>query len=258
MPNGEAWPPPSEGNPGDSSAVSPAGPPPIPAGPPPNPPGPPLTPVPPAPSPPPSIPAAAPQWPRSTSGYPVDVGVAVPDRIARWRPIVQWILAFPLFIVAYVLGLVAYVCAILGWFVALFTGRLPDGLGTLIAGYFRYYWRALSYSWFLRDRYPPFGLAMGYEDPGGDAAWFDVQRPEGLSRLAVLFRIILVIPQLIVLTFLGLVLYVVGIIAFFVVIFTARWPAGLRDFVIGVNRWLLRVDAWFYLLADPYPPFSLH
>jgi hypothetical protein len=46
--------------------------------------------------------------------------------------------------------------------------------------------------------------------------------------------------------------------AFFVVLFTGRWPAGLRDFVVGANRWIFRVDAWFYLLADPYPPFSLN
>ncbi|HXW78003.1 MAG TPA: DUF4389 domain-containing protein [Acidimicrobiales bacterium] len=249
MSSGEAWPPPSEGDPGDANAGPPPGPPPTPAQPPP------MYAPPPAPAP---VPVGAPQWPRSGSGYPVDVGVAVPDRIARWRPIVQWILAFPLFIVAYVLGIVAEVCAIIGWFVALFTGRLPEGLGSLIAGYFRYYWRAVSYSWFLRDKYPPFGLAMGYQDPGGDAAWFDVQRPERLSRLAVLFRIILVIPQLIVLFFLGIVLYIAGIIAFFVVLFTARWPSGLKDFVIGVNRWYLRVDAWFYLLADAYPPFSLN
>jgi hypothetical protein len=241
MSNGEAWPPPTEANPGGTSTGPPAGPG---TGPPSSASGP--------------LPAVTPSWPRSTSGYPVDVGVAVPDRIARWRPLVHWILVIPLFIVAAVLAIAAELCAFLGWFVVLFTGRLPDGLGTLIAGYFRYYWRALSYNWFLRDKYPPFGLAMGYQDPGGDAAWFDVQRPERLSRLAVLFRIILVIPQLIVLIFLGIALYVVGIIAFFAVIFTARWPTGLRDFVIGVNRWILRVDAWFYLLADPYPPFSLN
>jgi Domain of unknown function (DUF4389) len=242
MSNGEAWPPPSGANPGGPSA----GPPPTPAAPP----GPASS----APSP---VPAVTPQWPRSLSRYPIDLGLSVPDRIARWRPLVQWILAIPLFIVVYVLAIVAEVCAFLGWFVALFTGRLPDGLGTLIAGYFRYYWRAVSYSWFLRDTYPPFGLAMGYQDPGGDAAWFEVRPPEKLSRLAVLFRITLVIPQLIALFFLSIALYVAGIIAFFVVIFTARWPRGLSDFVVGVNRWIFRVNAWFYLLADPYPPFAL-
>jgi hypothetical protein len=156
-----------------------------------------------------------------------------------------------------VLRLVAEVFAFLGWFAALFTGQLPEVFGDFIAGYYRYAWRTYSYSWFLREKYPPFGPALGYSDPGNDPAWFEVRRGPGLSRLMVLFRIILVIPQLIVILFLLIALYVVVVIAFFAVLFTGRWPAGLRDFVIGGGRWVLRVDAWFYLLADPYPPFSL-
>jgi hypothetical protein len=191
------------------------------------------------------------------SRYPIDVGVEVPDRIARWRPVVQWILAIPLFIILYVFRIVMEVCALIGWFAALFTGRLPDGLGDVIAGYYRYAWRAYTYSWFLRDKYPSFGPALGYNDPGDDPAWFQVEGGRGLSRLSVLFRIILVIPQLIVVGVLFIAAYVAMVIAWFAVVITGRWPAGLRDFVVGVGRWAMRVDAWFFLLADPYPPFSL-
>jgi hypothetical protein len=203
------------------------------------------------------LPGAVAQRPAGARGYPIDVDVEVPERMARWRPIVQWILAIPLFIVVYVLRIVAEIFAFIGWFAALFTGRLPDGLGTVIAGYYRYAWRTYSYAWFLRDKYPSFGLAMGYSDPGDDPAWFDVRPSQELSRLAVLFRIFLVIPQLIVLFFLGIAASLAVLVAFFVVLFTGRWPTGLRDFVVGAMRWILRVDAWFFLLADPYPPFSL-
>jgi hypothetical protein len=199
-----------------------------------------------------------PAWrPESTGRYPINLDVEVPDHIARWRPLVQWILAIPLFIVTYVLRILAELCALIGWFAALFTGTLPEGLGDIIAGYYRYAWRAYSYGWFLRETYPPLAPALGYADPGGDPAWFDVRRGERLSRLAVLFRFILVIPQLIVLIFLFIALYIAVLIGFFAVIITGRWPSGLRDFVIGASRWTLRVDAWFLLLADPYPPFAL-
>lgn len=214
------------------------------------------------PPPPPAPPVIAPPGvPVAASGgpgrYPVDLGIEATDQIARWRPLVQWILAIPLYIAVYVLRIVAQVFAFIGWFAALFTGELPEGLGNFIAGYYRYNWRVSSYAFFLRETYPPFGLAQGYDDPGGDPAWFTVRRPDGLSRLAVLFRIILVIPQLIVLFFLGIAVYVAIVVAFFAVLFTGRWPEGLREFVVGVMRWVLRVDAWFFLLADPYPPFSL-
>jgi hypothetical protein len=52
-------------------------------------------------------------------------------------------------------------------------------------------------------------------------------------------------------------MYVAVFFAFFAVVITGRWPAGLRRFVVGVIRWALRVDGWFLLLANPYPPFSL-
>jgi hypothetical protein len=194
----------------------------------------------------------------ATGCYPVDLDVEVPERIARWRPLVQWILAIPLFIVVYVLAIVAEVCAFIGWFAALFTGRLPEGLGNIIAGYYRYTWRTYSYAWFLRESYPPFGVAASYADPQNDPAWFEVRPGQELSRWQVLLRIILVIPQVVVILFLSIALYFAVLVAFFAVLFTGRWPAGLRDFVVGANRWILRVNAWFLLLADPYPPFSLN
>jgi hypothetical protein len=220
-------------------------------------------PAPPPSAPPPATPPPAGTWPavpvqrRGSGTYPVDIGVDVPERIARWRPLVQWILALPLYILVYVLGIVAGICAFIGWFAALFTGQLPEGLGNIIAGYYRVSWRTTTYAFFLREKYPSFALSMSYSDPGDDPAWFEAERPANLSRLAVLFRIILVIPQLIALVFVGIALYFASIVAFFVVIITGRWPRGLADFVIGANRWVWRVEAWFDLLADPYPPFSL-
>jgi Domain of unknown function (DUF4389) len=221
--------------------------------------GAPLPIAPPLPSapPPPAMWPAAPVQPRGSGRYPVDIGVDTPDRIARWRPLVQWILALPLWIVLYFFRIVAQVCIFFGWFVALFTGNLPESFGSLIAGYYRLYWRATAYSSFLTTKYPSFGEVMGYEEASNDAAWFEAHRPEKLSRLAVLFRIILVIPQLIALLFVFIALAIVEIVAFFAVIIAGRWNPGMRDFVVGANRWSLRVDAWFSLLADPYPPFSL-
>ena len=259
MSTGENWPPPADG-PAEAAGAAPQ-----PSGPPDGlasgapPVAPPSSAPPPAPvpAPPPNVWPAAPVQQRGSGRYPIDIGVDVPDRIARWRPLVQWLLAIPLYIVLYVLGIVAGICAFIGWFAALFTGQLPEALGNLIAGYYRLYWRTTTYASFLRAKYPSFALSMGYTDPGDDPAWFNVQRPDKLSRLAVLFRIILAIPQWIALFFVFIALYFVSIVAFFVVIIAGRWPTGLAEFVIGANRWVLRVEAWFNLLADLYPPFSL-
>ena len=60
------------------------------------------------------------------------------------------------------------------------------------------------------------------------------------------------------LTLLGIALFVAGVIGFFAVLFTGRWPAGARKFVLGVVRWWLRVESYLVLLHDEYPPFSLN
>jgi hypothetical protein len=66
-----------------------------------------------------------------------------------------------------------------------------------------------------------------------------------------------VIPQFIVLAVLWLAGVVALVIAFFAVLFTGQWPPGLRDFVVKLMRWNQRVQAYFLLLTDQYPPFAL-
>ena len=56
---------------------------------------------------------------------------------------------------------------------------------------------------------------------------------------------------------LGLAAFVCYVIAFFAVLFTGQWPEGLRDFVIKVMRFTQRVQTYFLLLNDVYPPFAL-
>ena len=84
-----------------------------------------------------------------------------------------------------------------------------------------------------------------------------VPQLENRNRLTVAFRLILAIPQIIVLVVLGVAAAVVVLIGLFAVLFTGRWPKGLRDFILGVMRWSLRVEAYLALLTDEYPPFSL-
>jgi hypothetical protein len=191
--------------------------------------------------------------------YPATLEIDRAERIANWRPLVQWLLAIPHFIILYVLGIVAEIAVILGWFAILFTGKLPEGLANLVCLYIRYNNRTLAYAAFLREEYPPFNFEAVAPDPGTFPpvrTGFDTEL-EDRNRLTVAFRIILVIPQLIVLAVLGFVAFLASVIAFFAVLFTGRWPEGLRTFIVGIMRWSTRVSAYLYLLTDQYPPFSL-
>lgn len=81
---------------------------------------------------------------------------------------------------------------------------------------------------------------------------------QDLNRWFPLVKWLLAIPHYIVLFFLGIAAFFAVIIAWFAILFTGRYPRGLFDFVVGVGRWWLRVDAYaFLLVTDRYPPFSL-
>ncbi|HMC39443.1 MAG TPA: DUF4389 domain-containing protein [Acidimicrobiales bacterium] len=193
----------------------------------------------------------------SNPGYPVTAGLDAPLEVARWRVIGNMIMAIPHFILLYVLGIVTEVVALLAWFAILFSGRLPEGMGTFMAGVERYRWRVSTFATFLREPYPAFAIPSGYAEPGGDPAWLQIQPATSYNRAAVFFRILLAIPQMLFGFVLGIGVYFAMIVAFFAVLITGRWPAGLRKFVLDVAFWGVRFNAWFFLLADPYPPFAL-
>jgi len=77
------------------------------------------------------------------------------------------------------------------------------------------------------------------------------------DRVAVAFRPLLVIPQLLAVWLIGLVWCVSTILAWFAILFTGRYPRSLFEFGTGALRWTTRVEAYALLLTDEYPPFSL-
>jgi hypothetical protein len=85
---------------------------------------------------------------------------------------------------------------------------------------------------------------------------FEADYVEQRSRLTTFFRLLLVIPHLIVASLWGIAAFVVVVIAWFALLFTGSWPAGMYDFTAGFLRYYTRIHAYFFLLVDPYPPFS--
>jgi len=79
-----------------------------------------------------------------------------------------------------------------------------------------------------------------------------------LNRWLPLVKWFLAIPHYVVLAFLGFAAFVAVVVAWFVIVFTGRYPRGVFDFVEGVLRWTQRVFGYaFLLVTDEYPPFRL-
>jgi hypothetical protein len=85
---------------------------------------------------------------------------------------------------------------------------------------------------------------------------FEADYAERRNRLTTFFRLILAIPLAIWLYLYAIVASVAILIAWFAIVFTARYPRGLYDFVAGYTRFITRFTAYISLLCDPYPAFG--
>jgi hypothetical protein len=113
--------------------------------------------------------------------------------------------------------------------------------------------RVGAYMGLLTDRYP------STEDE--QSVHLDLEYPnvdQDLSRWMPLVKWLLAIPHYIVLAVLVVGAIFAILVAWFAILFTGRYPRALFDYVVGVGRWALRVQAYaFLLITDRYPPFSL-
>jgi hypothetical protein len=211
------------------------------------------------------------------SVHPVRLTGHLDPDLGRGLWLVKWLLLLPHLFVLVFLWTAFVVLTVIAGFAILFTGRYPRGIFDLNVGILRWTWRVgfYGYSALGTDRYPPFTL----EDVGYPAR-LDVAYPQHLSRWLVLVKSwLLAFPHLLIVGVLagggtgwmfqrnaesgwpvatsggliGLLVLVAGV----ALLFTARYPAGLFDLVVGLNRWVFRVVAYVALMTDEYPPFRL-
>jgi len=190
--------------------------------------------------------------------YPIQIRTRREEPLSRWLWLVKWFLLIPHYLVLAVLYAAFVVLTLIAYLAVLFTGRYPHAIFSFNVGVMRWSWRVGYYGYNVlgTDQYPPFTLAEVPDYPAGLHADYPPRVKRWLPLVAWLFALphILIISALTgaatyqyqtsstttVSVPMGLVS--VGIlVAGFALLFTARYPRGLYDLLVGVARWSWRV-----------------
>jgi hypothetical protein len=187
--------------------------------------------------------------------YPVsfDADPALEGR-NRLTTFFRYLVAIPWLIVVGLYGIVAEICAVIAWFAIVFTGKYPEGLYNFNAGFLRASSRVNGFTYLLTDEYPPFG--------GEEAPQYPIRVgvPEPLGaydRLKTGLRLIFGIPVYLLAIVQSLILSVCTLVAWFTILFTGKVSDGLFNPMRSASAYLTRAGAYFLLMTEDWPPFSM-
>ncbi|MEV6774086.1 DUF4389 domain-containing protein [Nocardia sp. NPDC051030] len=178
----------------------------------------------------------------------VDLDVFPPQQHRRWTVLLRALLVIPHLIVLWLLSIAATVVVICGWFGALAMGRLPQWCGDFLRNFFAYAARVHGYSMMLVDDYPPFSLSTEAEYP----VRMLFPAPTPLNRVAVLFRLILALPILVLTGWLSSGWAIVSFFIWLITVITGRMPQSAFEASAAVLRAEMRTGAYVYLLTPTY------
>jgi hypothetical protein len=183
--------------------------------------------------------------------HPVQLEIAYPAELNRWLPLVKWLLAIPHYIALFFLGIVAFFVIVIAWFAVIITAQFPRWAFDYLVGVFRWGNRLYAYLLLMVDPYPPFS----FDDDPNYPVRFNIAYPERIARWRPLVQWLLAYPYLLVASVLGLLAWLMSIVAFFTILFTKQIPRGVFELMVPGLRWNARGNAYANFMVDRYPPW---
>ena len=186
----------------------------------------------------------------SSESYAARLDIDYPEQLDRFTSFFRLIWAIPILIVLGALGDGLFFALLL---MIVFRVKYPQWWFDFAKELTRFGMRVFAYMFLLTDLYPSTTEEQAVHV---ELDYPDVERD--LNRWLPLVKWLLALPHYVVLFFLGIAAAFVWIVVWFAILFTGKYPRGMFDFIVGVARWGLRVEAYaFLMLTDEYPPLSL-
>ena len=172
------------------------------------------------------------------------------DELRRSRLTVffRGLLSLPHFLWLQLWGLLALLAAVASWFVTLLRGRSPERLHRFLAAYVRYQFHVYAFLYLVADPFPGFVGAVGSYPI--EIAVAECARQ---NRWKTGFRLILVLPALLLAGAYGAVANLVAVLGWFSALVRGRMPRGLRNAGALALRYQSQTLAYALLLTDAYP-----
>jgi hypothetical protein len=193
--------------------------------------------------------ASAPPADLSAAGpAPILMSFAPAQKQNRLTVLIRLIMAIPAAFVLFFVLIAAYVVAFIGWWAALFTGQLPSWAFDFLTGTVRWTARVQAYTYLLTDQYPPFSLD---DDP--DYPVRLITRPTTLNRVAVFFRVILVLPAYVVAIAGVIGAGILSIVAWIIALVSGQVPDSLHQAFTALLRYYARFLGYWLMITPQYP-----
>jgi Domain of unknown function (DUF4389) len=185
--------------------------------------------------------------------YPIAYEVDFNPEPNRWTTFFRLILAIPWLIVATFWGLLFLFTHFFAWVAVVILGRYPQWLYEFNSGVVRFGVRTGAWIYLQTDEWPPFGLA---DDPNYPIRVNVAPAAERQSRLKAFFRLILVLPMMIVAYAVNYMHLWIAVIAWLAIVFRGYLPEGINSALTFVNGFYARVYGYTAILTDDYPPIG--
>ena len=185
------------------------------------------------------------------ASLPIQLTIDYPEKLSRWLLFFKWLFVIIPAIIIFFWGIAVAAVLVIVFLAVLFIGRFPRGLFDFVVEWYRHYLRVSAYF--------PYLLVDTWW-PGDDhhPLQFEVEYPEKLSRGIVILKLISAISEIVgcLVICVSSVIFLFAIPAWFIILFTGKYPRGMYNVAVMLYQWVARVDSWQILLRDEWSLFG--